>query len=169
MKFIVFLLVFKMFLPSPILDEVRLKFPDIDNIKQTDYYLEQLENIDGVEAQAYFAAMLFMKSKYVKFPITKYKYFKKGKLKLDKLIQTNPKNIEIRYIRYLFQNEIPKFLGYHNNIEEDYLIIINGIETSNYSNDFKCKVLNYMLLVENITIEKSKRINYLLKNIKCLY
>ena len=139
-------------------EEVRNTFPKITSIDQANYFIEILENNETVEAKSYTAVMFFMKSKLVKFPITKYKYFKKGKKQLDSLINNNKNNVEIRYLRFLLQSEMPKFLGYHKNIEDDYLLIINGLEASNLKRDFKIKILNNMFLVSDLSSEKSEKI-----------
>ena len=57
----------------------------------------------------------------------------------------------MRYIRYLMQKQIPDFLGYNENIEEDFSLIVNKIVESDYSNTFKLKIINNMLLVSNLT------------------
>ena len=139
-------------------EEVRNTFPEITSIEQANYFIELLEENETVEAKSYTAVMFFMKSKLVKFPLTKYKYFKKGKKQLDSLINNNKSNVEIRYLRFLLQSKMPEFLGYHKNIEDDYLLIINGIESSNLKSDFKIKILNNMLLVCNLSVERSKKI-----------
>ena len=140
------------------IDEVRNQFLEVSSLEQVDSFIKILEKNPSVEAEGYYATMLFMKSKFVKFPITKYKYFKKGKKQLDSLINNNKNNVEIRYLRFLLQSEIPKFLGYYKNIEDDYLLIMNGIETSKLESDFKIKMLNNMLLVSELSVEKSKQI-----------
>jgi len=147
-------------------EEVRNTFPKITSIEQANYFIELLEENETVEAKSYTAVMFFMKSKLVKFPLTKYNYFKKGKKQLGSLINSNKSNVEIRYLRFLLQSEMPKFLGYHKNIEDDYLLIINGIELSNLKSDFKIRILNNMLLVNNLSSEKSKQINLKLNKIR---
>ena len=73
---------------------------------------------------------LFM-AKHVFNPISKMSYFKKGKTELDKAIQLQPKNVEIRFYRLLSQTEMPKILGYYENIEEDKTFIKNNFQDWN--------------------------------------
>jgi len=145
------------------LENVRNQFPTINSLEQTEKYLDELENEEDETLQGYFAAMYFMKSKYVKFPLTKLKYFKKGKLLLDELISNNQNNIEIRYIRYLLQSEIPDFLGYNNYLEEDFFHIIENVEASNLNRNFKLKMLQNILISKRITDQKEQKIKQLLK------
>lgn len=157
MKFlIVLMLSLCSFQTSPSIDEVRSQFPEISSEEQADDFIKQLNEDVLPEAKGYIAAMNFMKSRFVKNPFTKYKYFKIGKNSLDEVILSNPKNIEMRYIRYLMQKQIPEFLGYHENISEDFNTIVDQIGESDLNQPFKLKMLNNMLLVSNLTeVEKN--------------
>ena len=157
MKLFIFLFIFNSF-STPILDEFRKKFPEIISEKQVDYYLTSLENEKSTESRGYFAAMLFMKSKYVVSPIKKYNSFKKGKTILDNIIKENKSNIEIRYLRFIFQNQLPNFLNYNANIDEDFLAITKGIENYNLETKFKKNMLKNMLMVKNITTYQTNKI-----------
>ncbi|AOW19204.1 hypothetical protein [Urechidicola croceus] len=143
---------------SSVLDEVRNEFPKIESNVEADEFLSKLENEESVTLKAYSAIMLFMKSRYVKFPTAKMKYFNKGKKRLEKLINENPDNIEIRYLRFFMQKQIPKFLGYNKNIEEDFLYIMNNIYSSNLETKIKTQILNKMLLVDDLESVKSEQI-----------
>jgi hypothetical protein len=164
MKLLVFFLMFNS-LQASVLDNVRNQFPRINSLEEAEFHMKLLEKEKGTESKAYYAAMLFMKSKYVKFPLTKYNYFKKGKAALDQLIQENKSNVEMRYLRFAFQNELPAFLNYNSNIQEDFLVITKGIEKSDLNTQFKQKMLKYMLLVKNITKDQTTQIKLLLNRI----
>ena len=153
------------FQTSPSIDEVRNQFPEISSEEQADNFIKQLNEDISTEAKGYIAAMNFMKSRFVKNPFTKFKYFKIGKTTLDQVILSNPKNVEMRYIRYLMQKQIPDFLGYHENISEDFNTIVDQIEESNLNHEFKLKILNNMLLVTNLTELEKNRLTNLETNI----
>jgi len=150
---------------SSIINEVRYSFPIIETVDEADFFINQLEKENSNTAKAYIATMYFMKSKYVKFPITKYKYFKKGKRGLDTLIKNNVTDIEMRYLRFILQHQMPKFLGYHQNKNKDFEVITKNIVASILPKDYKIKILNTMLLVTNITETKTNKINLLLKKL----
>ncbi|SDX25662.1 hypothetical protein SAMN05444411_10449 [Lutibacter oricola] len=153
MRFLIicFLLIGSQCFSAPILEEIRSKFPFIENKEQAESYIKQLENTKDLSSQAYLAAMYFFKSKYVKFPTTKFKYFKKGKELLENLILNNPLNAELRYIRYIFQHQIPKFLGYYSAKSNDFEVIIN-------SNFLKKKHLNNLLELRQISEEHKQKL-----------
>ena len=152
-------------LSSSVLDNVRNQFPNINSLEEAEFHMKLLEKEKGTESKAYYAAMLFMKAKYVKFPLSKYNNFKKGKAALDRLIQENKTNVELRYLRFVFQHEMPNFLNYNSNIQEDYLVIVKGIEKSDLNKQFKQKILKNMLLVKGITSDQTTQIKLLLNKI----
>lgn len=164
MKLIIFLFITNSVFASA-LDDVRNQFPQIQSLKEVDLHLNLLEKETCPESKAYFGAMLLMKSRYSTFPLTKYSYFKKGKLVIDKCIKENKMNVEMRYLRFLFQNQIPNFLNYHNNIEEDFLMIINGIEKAALNTEFKIKILNNMLTLKKLPLSQETQIKLLLTKI----
>lgn len=160
MKLIIFFFMMNS-LQASVLEDVRNQFPKINSMEEAELQMKLLKNEKGPASKAYYAAMLFMKAKYVKFPMSKYNYFKKGKTALDQLIQENKSNIEMRYLRFVFQNELPNFLNYHNNIEEDFSTIVKGMEKSNLEKEFKHKILENMLLVKSITKNQTTQIKLL--------
>ena len=72
------------------------------------------------------AAQIF-KSKHLKNPFKKYTTFKNASKKLDYVIELNPNSTEIRFLRYLIQLNAPGFLGYNDNLFNDYNFIANHI------------------------------------------
>jgi hypothetical protein len=147
------------------IEEIRNNFLTVKTIKEADNYIQLLEKSDLKEANAYKAALILMKAKFAFFPFNKWSYFKEGSELLDNTIKTDAKNIEMRYIRFLFQSEIPKFLGYHKNIEEDYTYIVNNIVNSSLPLNFKQTMLSKMLLVKGLTVSQSTKINKVIQKL----
>ena len=69
-----------------------------------------------------------IKCKFIKNPITKISYFKKGKKILEYAIKEFPDLIELRFIRYTIQIHMPKYLMYYHNIEKDINFVEKNIE-----------------------------------------
>lgn len=61
-------------------------------------------------------------------PYSKFKYFLKGKESLEQAILKDPNNVEYRFLRLSVQLNTPEFLGYNSNIDEDKLVIFNGVK-----------------------------------------
>ena len=163
MKLFLFFALFTFSVYSIEIEEIRNNFLNVTSIKEADNYIQLLEKSNLKEANTYKAALLLMKAKFAFFPFNKWSYFKNGSELLDISIESDPTNIEMRYIRFLFQSEIPNFLGYHKNIQQDYNLIIHNIINSSLPLKFKRTMLNKMLLVKGITAHQSFEINKIIQ------
>jgi len=165
MKLFLFFALFTFSVYSIEIEEIRNNFLNVTSIKEADNYIQLLEKSNLKEANTYKAALLLMKAKFAFFPFNKWSYFKNGSELLDISIESDPTNIEMRYIRFLFQSEIPSFLGYHKNLEEDYSLIINNIIKCSLPLKFKQTMLSKMLLVKGITESQTVKIHKITQRI----
>ena len=101
------------------MDEIRLSYHNIDSEKKLKEFIKQCKQSDCSNANPYLAVATMQKAEYAFLPTSKLWYFKRGKKQLESFIAEHPGHVEARYLRMLVQSEIPKFLGYHNNIEPD--------------------------------------------------
>ncbi len=87
---------------------------------------------------------------YVFNPISKLNKFNKGKKLIEKAIKISPNQIELRYIRFTIQTNLPKFLGYKDNINEDKQFMINhlGLTTDK---DLRDRIISYLLTSKRCT------------------
>lgn len=79
----------------------------------------------------YKAGATMMMAKYVFNPFLKISYFRKGREMLQKAVSADDQNIELRFLRFAVQTNLPFFLGYKENIAADKIFIlkkINAIE-----------------------------------------
>ena len=67
--------------------------------------------------EAFFAVGNFFMAKHAVNPLSKYSYFKKGKKALDNAVSKDPNNLEIRFMRYISQEQTPAFLGYNKDLK----------------------------------------------------
>ena len=75
----------------------------------------------------YKASGTMMMAKHAFNPLSKLSYFKKGKHMLEIAIAADSKNIELRFLRFAVQTEIPSFLGYHDSIEIDKNFLLQSL------------------------------------------
>ncbi|SDM57274.1 hypothetical protein SAMN05421813_1168 [Daejeonella rubra] len=56
-------------------------------------------------------------------PFTKLSYFKKGRIMLERAIKAERNNVELRFLRYTIQTNVPGFLNYNSdkNIDRAFL------------------------------------------------
>ncbi|TCC89170.1 hypothetical protein EZ428_15830 [Pedobacter frigiditerrae] len=105
----------------------------------------------------YKGAAQMMEAKYAFSPITKFSKFSKGKSAIEKAIVKDPKQIEIRFIRFSIQTNLPFFLGYNESIKTDKEMLINSINKIDDEN-LKQNVVNYLLTSKYCTSDEIKRI-----------
>lgn len=73
--------------------------------------------------QGYIGSGYFIKCKYLSNPWLKYKYFIVGKQRLEFAISQSKDPIELRYLRYTIQTNLPSLLSYNGDKKEDYMIL----------------------------------------------
>ena len=163
MKTVISFFIVSTILISPsALDDVRKNILSINSLEQVDNFIELLQDDLSIESKGYLASMNFMKSHYTSSPFKKLKYFNIGKKSLDSLIDLNPNNIEIRYLRFMMQKKIPSFLGYNKHMDDDFNFIINGIENKSLPDSLNSLFLINLLRIDNLSELEKDKINLLL-------
>ena len=76
---------------------------------------------------AYHAVAQTLQAKHSQNPIVKFNYFKEGINKLEQVIEKNPNEIELRFLRYCIQKKTPSFLNYSSSLEIDSVFITQRI------------------------------------------
>lgn len=72
---------------------------------------------------AYEGALRMKRAGLLKGPPNKLKEFKAGRELLEEQIKQFPDNAEFRFLRLMIQENAPRILGYHDNIEADLKIL----------------------------------------------
>jgi hypothetical protein len=75
----------------------------------------------------YRASGIMMMANYVMNPFSKFSYFKKGKRMLEKAVAADGNNVELRFLRFAVQTNIPFFLGYKDDIQKDKSFLLNAL------------------------------------------
>lgn len=81
--------------------------------------------------EAFFAVGNFFMAKHAVNPLSKYSYFNKGKKALESAVIKDPRNLEIRFMRYISQEQTPSFLGYNKDLSSDKSFILTEYKKSN--------------------------------------
>ena len=106
------------------IDELRSCFKTIESVHEIENLISISNNhIDDPVMLAYNCTGKLMLLDYYGNPFEKYKIFINQTTQLDSIIQTNPKNIEIRLLRYTIQHNCPSFLLYNKDISNDIKMI----------------------------------------------
>tara|TARA_B100000927_G_scaffold165666_1_gene133452 strand:- start:1172 stop:1639 length:468 start_codon:yes stop_codon:yes gene_type:complete len=94
----------------------------IDNEKKCEDFGKHMLSLNYDENnlyQAYLGCYYFIKCKFTSSNLLKFKYFNKGKDLLESSIKNNSNSIELRFLRYSIQVNLPRILFYYQNIEQD--------------------------------------------------
>ena len=93
--------------------------------------LNLLQNSSIKEKQAYEGALLLKKAGVVTNKRNKLNTFKLGKHKLESALEKDSSNTEYHFLRLIIQENAPKILGYHANLEKDNIYIRKNYKTLN--------------------------------------
>ena len=96
--------------------------------------------------EGYVGVVETMLAEEVFWPIEKLDYFNRGKKKIERAIDKDKDDPELRYLRLLVQLNAPKFLSYDKSIESDLNFFINNILNSDidivWVKKFCCNLLS---------------------------
>jgi hypothetical protein len=95
-----------------------------------------------------------IKANYAFNPYNKLSYFIKGKNLLDEAITADPKNIELRFLRFSVQTNAPAFLGYGGKVNEDKKEIMLAYHHL-VDEDLKARIKKFMN--ESSSVSKTER------------
>ena len=65
-------------------------------------------------------------AKYVFNPFSKLSNFYKGRNLLERSIVADKENVELRFLRFAVQTQVPSFLNYRNSVTQDKNFLINN-------------------------------------------
>ena len=105
----------------------------------------------------YKGAAHMMEAEYTLNPITKLSRFNKGKTAIEQAIARDPSQLEMRFIRFSLQVNLPAFLGYKGQIEADKKKLLAGVASIN-DKVLKENVVNYLIASKKCTKEEIKKL-----------
>jgi len=93
--------------------------------------LNRIENNNTTLIKGYQGCFYFIKCKFINNPIEKLIYFRRGKILLETAIQEDSTSVELKFLRYSIQKNLPRFLSYHDNLEKDLNFVNQNIKNVN--------------------------------------
>lgn len=151
---------------EPGLTEVRDLFarasPHKESCEKLLVLLEPYNEHNNPTFMGYKAVGTMLMAKHTFNPFKKMSYFKKGRQMLDKAVNADPDNIELRFLRFAAQTEAPGFLGYRGEVEEDKKFLIAALP---YTSDPRIvtEVKKFMKQSKFLTAREKEQIN----NVTC--
>ena len=98
----------------------------------------------------YKAASEIIQAKYALNPIVKLEKFNKGKELLKKAISRDTLDLEMRFIRFSIQSNLPAVLGYHADLNTDKRFLLDKTK-DNKDPELKEIIYNYLSTLPVIT------------------
>ena len=83
---------------------------------------------------------------------------------MEQAVIEEPENIEIRFLRYTIQTNIPDFLNY-DNLKEDRQFILENLTLQDFlvvDNDLKQRIINYFENEGQLSEEERKQVTKLI-------
>ncbi len=135
MKFLTcFLIVFSglnLTAKDPSVSLVRLKFNNSTSSEKTCKdlikLLEPYTEKNNPLLLGYRGGATMLMAKHAINPFSKFSYFKKGKDMLEKAVLADNNNVELRFLRYTIQTNVPSILGYNSHLEKDKLFLKQSV------------------------------------------
>lgn len=153
------------------IDEIRKTFQlAINNSNITEKLSSDLKKISKPDAltQAYIASLEALKAKHAWNPFTKHQYMKSFGDMMNNAVNRMPENMEIRYLRYNIQYNVPSYLGYSSNLEEDRKFIVNSFLKKNFSTTNKkliTEVYTFMVSSNSVSPEEKIKMEKVLRSL----
>lgn len=130
-QFLLFILLFGSFGTATALELDYLRTNYSKAVSDEQLCKAMISDLSQMEAGAtylgYLGALQTVWAQHAKGPIAKLRTFNKGKSNLEKAIEADPKNVELRFLRLSIQQNCPVFLGYRDKIKEDTTFIKENI------------------------------------------
>lgn len=101
------------------------------------------DHADTPIEKGYEAVYRMIIAKHTSNPFKKMNNFKSGKKQLETVIKDNPSNTELRFIRFVIQAYIPKYLGYNEQMDTDKVYLVQNLSKMG---DAKTKHIIYKYL-----------------------
>ncbi|RFZ82276.1 hypothetical protein DYU05_16820 [Mucilaginibacter terrenus] len=113
----------------------KLLVSALESKKTTDSLYKSLVAIKGPSSlvTGYIGTLEAIKAKHAWNPYLKIKYLNNSERTFKTAIGNDPHNIEIRFMRFSIEHNVPGFLGYNKNLTADRQEIIHQLNKSNYA------------------------------------
>lgn len=106
----------------------------------------------------YRGCSLMIEANYLNNPISKLNYFNKGKEILEKSINKDSENVELRFLRFTIQSKAPSILGYSSEIKNDKKFLLkNWTKISDLT--LKNNVILFLKNSDQLTETEKKQLN----------
>ena len=161
LAFLTLLLATKIYAADPEIQKVKSLFEAAAHSKDAADQLVKLLSATNQSSPpllvCYKGAAEMMKARYEFNPIHKFKSFRKGKFLIEQAVKEDPDNTEIRFLRFAIQTNLPAFLNYNDNIQEDKKYLLDNLQTTK-DNKLKQNIVKCLSASKYCSGEDKKRL-----------
>lgn len=156
------LLPFSVFLIQTLeLQQIRMLYHSAAEVKKDAVQLNKLMlQVDSSALPVmvcYKGANEMIQAKYAVNPMVKLDKFNKGKNLIQKAFRRDTLNLEMHFIRYAIQSNVPAFLGYHDNLDQDKRYLLHNTKASK-DPELQEMIFNYLSGLPVIKQEELKQL-----------
>lgn len=152
------------------LHDIRNRYKSsLENQKEAEALLKTLSGLDQKKPVliAYKGATQALIAKLASVPTKKMNYLRKSGEAFDAALAKEPHNVEIRFLRFAVETNLPGFLKQRQRkkIEEDKKEIIEYLPQSqqyNIDKTFRKEIIDYLLGSDQCTVEEQKKLRAML-------
>ncbi|OOQ58114.1 hypothetical protein BC343_10710 [Mucilaginibacter pedocola] len=142
----------------------KLLVTALESKKTTDSLYKSLTAIKNRSGliNAYIGTLEALKAKHAWNPYYKVKYLNDCEKTFKTAVAADPHNIEIRFMRFSIEHNVPKFLGYTKNLVDDREEIIKQLDAKNYTSADKTlqrTIIKFLLESKRCTAEEQHKLN----------
>lgn len=142
------------------MEKVREYYDQAPHSKQANQNLLELVEASADTSAvllAYKASATMMMARHVGSPFKKISYFREGKQLLEQAVEMDPSNIEVRFLRFAAQSEIPGFLGYKDHLKKDKGFILQNLANLQ-DKDLQELITSYLAESDELSQEEKQQL-----------
>ncbi|WP_316839450.1 hypothetical protein [Pedobacter gandavensis] len=149
----------KIYATEPEIEKVKSLFQASAKSKDAaDQLLKLLSRVNESSAPlliSYKGAAEMMQAKYAFNPINKVKRFNNGKRLIEDAVKKAPEHMEIRFLRFAVQTNLPAFLNYNDAIQKDKKYLLSNLKTTK-DKTLKQNIVKYLSTSKYCSAEEKK-------------
>lgn len=146
----------------------KLYLEAVESEEKSEQFMHYMNSVNHQDAlmHAYFASAQALVSKHLSGPSEKLKHLKLADKSFEEAIAKNPVDAEVRFLRFSVQLNLPRFLGYSDDMDEDLKIMLQHIPKTKSLQDYQDwlkVVINFVLDSDECSDEQAASFKSLLK------
>ncbi|MBC7426813.1 MAG: hypothetical protein H7321_09785 [Bacteroidia bacterium] len=139
------------------MDTVRLCY---ENAASKKMYAEKLKTLTASNSSdalimAYHGASFAFLAKHHWNPYSKYSLVQDGLVYLNKAASAAPNDVEVRFVRFSIEENLPLIISFTSHVESDKNFVISNL---NISHPYYATIRAYMLNSSNVSEDDKKKI-----------